>query len=254
MDQQVKIRGFRVEPGEIEAALLSHPDVSEAVVMLRQDSGDKRLAAYWCGAATAGELRAHLRELLPDYMVPSAFVSMEALPLNANGKIDRAALPVPAVATETEIAPRTPVEELIAGIWADLLGLEHCGVEENFFDLGGHSLLATQVISRVRKSFGVELPVRAAFEAPTVAGLAARVEAARGKGAAALPQLEPMATTGERDLSFAAGTDVVHRAVAARQPCLQHSPCASPRRCRSISIACVNAGGKSCDGTRCCAS
>ena len=203
IDQQVKIRGFRVEPGEIEAALLSHPEVREAAVMSVRTRA--RSASRHTGAVspTAARLRAHLRERLPEYMMPAAFVSMEALPLNANGKIDRAALPAPAMPAGTQIAPRTPVEEMIAGIWADLLGFERCGVEENFFELGGHSLLATQVISRVRKSFGVELSVRAAFEAPTMAGLAARVEAARGQSAAALPPLEPQTGASERPISFA---------------------------------------------------
>ena len=159
LDEQVKIRGVRIEPGEIEAALRQQPGVREAVVVAREDApGQKRLVAYVVAerepAPTAGELRTELKAKLPDYMVPSAFVLLEKLPLTPNGKLDRRALPAPEQSRpELEggyVAPRTPLEEVIAGIWADVLHLEQVGVEENFFELGGHSLLATQVIARVR--------------------------------------------------------------------------------------------------------
>jgi acyl carrier protein len=180
-DHQVKVRGFRIELGEIEARLLEHPEVREAVVLAREDApGDKRLVAYYVGAegAEAEALHAHLSKRLPEYMVPAAYVRLEALPLTPNGKVDRRALPAPELASAEEryVAPRTPVEEVLAGIWAEVLRLERVGVEESFFELGGHSLLATRAVSRVREAFGVELPLRAIFESPTVAGLAPQVE------------------------------------------------------------------------------
>ncbi|HEY0018768.1 MAG TPA: amino acid adenylation domain-containing protein, partial [Longimicrobium sp.] len=211
-DFQVKVRGFRIEPGEVEAALLSHPAVREALAMARADGGgEKRLVAYVAAGADeapqAAELRAHLRALLPEYMVPAAFVVLDAFPLTANGKVDRRAFPAPADAGADGaeyVAPRTPVEELLAGIWCEVLGRERVGAHEGFFELGGHSLRATRVISRVRSAFGVDLPVRALFDAPTVAGLAARVEAARGgEGAAELPPLARAAGEGPWPLSFA---------------------------------------------------
>ncbi|HEU0078336.1 MAG TPA: amino acid adenylation domain-containing protein, partial [Longimicrobiaceae bacterium] len=183
-DFQVKIRGFRVEPGEVEAALLGHPALADAAVVARDGAGGvKRLVAYVVAgrssaAPPAGELREFLRERLPEYMVPAAFVALDALPLTSRGKTDRAALPEPEAAGEDgQLAPATPTEEVLAGIFAQVLGTERVGVRDGFFDLGGHSLLATRVASRVRGAFGVELPLRALFEAPTVAGLAARVDA-----------------------------------------------------------------------------
>ncbi|HEY4587776.1 MAG TPA: amino acid adenylation domain-containing protein, partial [Thermoanaerobaculia bacterium] len=185
-DHQVKIRGFRIELGEIEAALASLDGVRDALVMLREDRsdggpGDPRLVAYVVGDAAPETLRAGLRDRLPDYMVPAAFVVLAAFPLIANGKVDRRALPAPEHqrAEGTYLAPRTPVEEVLAGLWAELLGLERAGADDDFFDLGGHSLLATRVKSRLRGAFGVELSLRELFENPTVAGLAARVEAAQ---------------------------------------------------------------------------
>jgi hypothetical protein len=179
VDQQVKLRGFRIEPGEVEAALARHPDV--AVVMREESSGDKRLVAYfvprWEPAPSTGELRGSLRASLPEYMVPSAFVPLEALPLTPSGKLDRRALPSPdRVRPELEsgfVAPRSPVEVLLATIWIGLLGVEPVGIHDNFFALGGHSLLATQVLSRIRALLQVELPLRTIFEVPTIAGLAA---------------------------------------------------------------------------------
>jgi amino acid adenylation domain-containing protein len=181
LDHQVKVRGFRVELGEVEAALLRHPSVAEAVVVAREAAGgDLRLVAYVAGGgvvvAPAAELRALLKESLPEHMIPSAFVTLESLPLTPNGKIDRKALPAPEQSRDelgaTYIAPRTAVEKVLAGIWSEVLGLERVGVADNFFDLGGHSLLATQVVARVREAFEVELPLRRLFEEPTVAGLA----------------------------------------------------------------------------------
>ncbi|GAB4192319.1 MAG: hypothetical protein OHK0022_06410 [Roseiflexaceae bacterium] len=195
-DHQVKIRGFRIELGEIEAVLAQHRSVREAVVLAREDRpGEKRLVAYIVpsqessGDASGLRLEARtlntqhstlktfLQERLPDYMVPSALLVLEALPLTPNGKLDRRALPPPDGQDEPAtrfVAPRTPVEELVAGIWQALLPVEQVGVHDNFFELGGHSLLATQVILRLRAALQVDLPVRTLFEAPTVAALAER--------------------------------------------------------------------------------
>ncbi len=189
-DAQVKIRGFRIEPGEVEAALEALAGVREAVVAVREDApGERRLVAYVVpedGAEVrVAELRERLRERLPEYMVPSVVVALEALPLTPSGKTDRRALPAPgrADAADTFLAPRTPVEEILAGIWAAVLKAERVGVRDDFFALGGHSLVGTQVAARVRDAFRVELPLRALFEAPTVEGLAARVERARAESA-----------------------------------------------------------------------
>jgi amino acid adenylation domain-containing protein len=182
IDQQVKIRGFRVEPAEIENVLKKHPAVQQVVVVPQEDkSGDKRLVAYVVSSKrpAADELRSFLQERLPDYMVPSAVVNLEALPLTRNGKVDVAALPSPdqvaSVAERVVVAPRNPVEEGLVDIWRQVLQLDQIGVQDNFFDLGGHSLLATQVISRVRSTFRVQLPLRSLFDAPTVAGLADQI-------------------------------------------------------------------------------
>ena len=184
MDHQIKLRGFRIEPGEIEAILSEHREILQSVVVAREDiTGDKRLVAYVVAqndaAVTATELREYLKDKLPDYMVPGAFVFLAAMPVTPNGKLDRKALPEPDQdrqgCGQTVAAPRNFVEATIAEIWADILRMERVGIHENFFDLGGHSLKATQVMSRVRHSFGVDLPLRVLFEAPTVAELAARV-------------------------------------------------------------------------------
>ncbi|RYZ33615.1 MAG: non-ribosomal peptide synthetase, partial [Myxococcaceae bacterium] len=212
MDFQVKVRGFRIELGEVEAALGAQAEVRDAVVVVREDvPGDKRLVAYV--VAQAGQtvevtsLRSALKRRLPEYMVPSAFVVLEALPLNASGKVDRKALPKPEAGTERSheyVAPRTETEEVLALLWARLLGVKQVGIQDSFFELGGHSLLATQAMSRIRTAFNVELPLRSLFEAPTVAGLAVAVEAARSTGhALTAPKLEAVARTGREPLSFA---------------------------------------------------
>ncbi len=205
-DHQVKVRGFRIELGEVEAALLRHPAIREAVVVAREDPpGEQRLVAYCAavGRPTQAELRAHLRESLPEPMVPSAFALLDALPLTPNGKVDRAALPSPEARVEDDKAfalPRTPAEEVLAALFAQVLHLDRVAVDQSFFDLGGHSLLAAQLVSRVRAALGVELPLRSLFEHPTVAGTAALVERLRRSGA--LP-IEPAPRDGPLPLSFA---------------------------------------------------
>jgi amino acid adenylation domain-containing protein len=205
LDEQVKVRGFRIELGEIEATILRHDAVEDCVVIARGDAADRRLAAYVVGAVEADELRAHLRRTLPDYMVPADFVSLDAIPVTANGKVDRRALPEPdaAAQAQTYAAPRTPTEEVLAGIWAEVLRLPRVGIHDDFFALGGHSLLVTRVISRARDAFGIELPVRALFEAGTVAELAGRVEALRRADLPQLPPVEPVSRRGALPLSFA---------------------------------------------------
>ncbi|HEX2095690.1 MAG TPA: amino acid adenylation domain-containing protein, partial [Longimicrobiaceae bacterium] len=209
-DEQVKIRGFRIEPGEVEAVLRDHPAVRDAVVVAREDApGDRRLVGYVIPAGEVppvAELRALLRERLPEHMVPAALSVLDAFPLTPAGKIDRRALPAPdgARSGAEYVAPRTPVEEILAGIWAEVLGAERVGVHDNFFELGGHSLLATRVQSRVRTALGVEMPLRALFEAPTVAGLAALLESVRrGEQETALPPLVRVPRDGDLPLSFA---------------------------------------------------
>ncbi|NUO77763.1 MAG: amino acid adenylation domain-containing protein [Lysobacter sp.] len=176
IDHQVKLRGFRIELGEIESVLADHPQVRQAVVICREDRpGDKRLVAYTIGEADGAELRAHARQRLPEYMLPSAYVSLAQYPLTPNGKVDRKALPAPdadALEARAYMAPRNGEEETLARLWAEVLGLERVGIHDDFFDLGGHSLLATQLITRAQKAFGGEIALRTLFEAPTVAGFA----------------------------------------------------------------------------------
>ncbi|HEV3049863.1 MAG TPA: amino acid adenylation domain-containing protein, partial [Longimicrobium sp.] len=210
-DQQVKVRGFRVELGEVESALASHAAIKEAAVIARETgAGDRRLVAYWVPAddaarAESGELRAHLKTRLPEYMVPSAYVRLERLPLTANGKLDRRALPEPeAVASESRpVAPRTQTEEILAQIWAEVLRVDSVSVDDDFFALGGHSLLATRLLSRVQSALGVILPLRALFEGPTVGELAARVDALRQGGARVLPPIVRVDRDRPLPLSFA---------------------------------------------------
>jgi amino acid adenylation domain-containing protein len=183
LDTQVKLRGFRIELGEIEAALLSEPSVAQAVVVAREEAAGKRLVAYVVphqdAASDISELRRHLQQKLPDYMVPAALVWLDRLPLTPNGKLDRNALPAPDRHRETDYQPpRNPVETVLAGLFAEVLGLDRVGVNDNFFELGGHSLLAMQLVSHVRAAVGVTLPVRVIFMGPTVAEVAVHVEEA----------------------------------------------------------------------------
>ena len=203
-DAQLKLRGFRIEPGEIEAALARHASVAQAAVIAREDTpGHKRLVAYVVGrsgeSVDAPELRAHVGRCLPDYMVPSAFVILDHLPLTPNGKLDRKALPAPEPMAASERAPRTPQEEILCGLFAEVLGLQRVGIDDNFFALGGHSLLATRLISRIRATLDVELPIRALFEAPSVELLVKRID----EGHAGRPPLRALARPREIPLSFA---------------------------------------------------
>jgi acyl carrier protein len=184
-DQQVKIRGFRVEPGEIEAQLAKHAEVTEALVLAREDvPGDKRLVAYLVPregvAMTVEELRAHLKSTLPEYMVPSAFVVLERMPLTPNGKLDRRALPTPeldAYVSRDYQAPQGAVEEIVAAIWQELLGVERVGRNDNFFELGGHSLLGMKLAVKLAAQFDASMSVAAIFRCPTVRELADLLQA-----------------------------------------------------------------------------
>jgi hypothetical protein len=192
VDHQVKVRGFRIELGEIEAALASHPGVREAAVVAREDvAGEKRLVAYYTAwnpnekATGVGELRSHLSGKLPDYMVPAAYVRLEGMPLTANGKLDRKALPLPegdAYAVRGYEAPQGELETRLAAIWADVLKMDRVGRNDNFFELGGHSLLAMQVMARIRHIFNLELAVRSIFDEPTIAGLAGELPKVQALG------------------------------------------------------------------------
>lgn len=186
-DYQVKIRGFRIELAEIEAHLLQYRGVSDAAVLAREDRpGDKRLVAYVVGpqsntnnSSLADELREYLKSTLPAFMVPASIVVLDAMPLNNNGKINRSALPVPDRSGSPAyqyVGPSNPIEEQLVNIWVEVLNVRRVGVNDSFFDLGGHSLLATQVVSRIRKTFGVELSLRVFFESPTVASIAKGIQ------------------------------------------------------------------------------
>ena len=204
VDAQVKLRGFRIEPGEIEAVLMRHAAVAQAAVIAREDApGNKRLIGYVVPRAGTAidvtQLRAHVAGVLPDYMVPSGFVVLDALPLTPNGKLDRRALPEPELAPKVVRPARTPQEELLCALFAEVLGLSRVGIDDNFFELGGHSLLAMRLISRIRASLDAELGIRSLFEAPTVAGLA---KALPGAGAARAP-LRAVARPQEIPLSYA---------------------------------------------------
>ncbi|HEX2762572.1 MAG TPA: amino acid adenylation domain-containing protein [Allosphingosinicella sp.] len=182
LDGQVKLRGYRIELGEIEAALGSLPGISRSVAAVREDTpGDQRLVAYVVPTANSGtdvdSLRAALQRRLPEYMIPSAIVPIGELPLTPSGKLDRAALPVPLSAARPCSPPTTETQKAIAALWTDILGTEHFGIDDNFFDLGGHSLLAARIISRIRKDFGITIPLKSLFLAPTVRGLASEIDA-----------------------------------------------------------------------------
>src|SRR5262249_37728474 len=171
-DHQVKLRGFRIEPGEIEAALTGHASVAQAAVIAREDHpGDRRLVAYVVGASEQhpepAELRAHVGKALPDYMVPSAVVVLERVPLTANGKVDRAGLPAPEVKSGLGRLPRSAQEEVLSGLIAEVLGLERVGIDDNFFALGGDSIVSIQLVSRARKA-GLIITPRAVFQHQTV--------------------------------------------------------------------------------------
>jgi amino acid adenylation domain-containing protein len=198
IDDLVKVRGFRVELGEVEAVLSKHPQINQAVAkVFGQSAREKYLVAYFVPiqgqTLTVEQLRSFIQDRLPEYMIPSAFVQMESFPLTSNGKVNRRALSEPTNSrpelAQTFVAPRTPTEEILAGIWGDVLGLEQVGIYDNFFNLGGHSLLATQVISLTRKAFKIELPLRSLFESPAIASLARIVEAATQQEL--LPEIVP---------------------------------------------------------------
>ncbi len=212
VDNQVKIRGFRIEPGEVDTVLAGHPMVTRSAVIVRESEGDraagevsKQLIAYVVvdGHGSHDEITADLRgfvaDRLPEFMVPAAFVVLDRLPLTANGKVDRAALPAPVFGSEVYRAPRTAEEELLAGIFAEVLEVERVGIDDDFFDLGGHSLKATRLIGRVRRAFGAEVPIRAVFDYPTVAQLVAHV----GTGERVRPRVEPAVRPERLPLSYA---------------------------------------------------
>jgi amino acid adenylation domain-containing protein len=212
-DQQVKLRGFRIELGDIEAALVKHPSVQESVVILREDQPDEaRLVAYVVLKAlpriTGGDLRDYLKTKLPDYMVPAFFVEMLTLPMTPNGKINRRALPAPdpirADVEEAFVAPRNPLEEIVAGVWARLLGLERVGIYDELFELGAHSLMVTRAAARLRDHFNVELPLRCFFDSPTVAHLAEALETTLQRGRHVdLKPIKPVPRAFDLPLSFA---------------------------------------------------
>ena len=226
-DFQVKIRGYRIELGEIEARLVQHPAVREAVVLAREDGSGKRLVAYTTGAPDAGDpgaeaLRRHLSAGLPEYMVPVAYVRLDALPLTANGKLDRKALPAPedgAYAAHGYVAPVGETEAQLARIWADVLGIARVGRHDNFFELGGHSLLAMRMISRLRQKLGVDVALTELFARPVLAEFAEAV----GEGAQSpLPPITVGRSRRTAAIVFRAAAVVVPGADGGRQPSLSH--------------------------------
>ena len=222
-DDQVKIRGFRIEPGEIETVLAEHPAVLQAVVVPRDNGpSGKQLVAYVVaergGSPEVADLRRHLGAHLPEYMVPAAFVVLDALPLTQSGKLDRRELPAPRRAGKTYRGPRTPQEELLCELFAELLSLERVGIDDDFFELGGHSLLATRLVSRVRARLGVELAIRAVFEAPTVAELSQRLR----DGAYSPHRADPPAASRAAAAIFCTGEVVVPGSAGGSVGDLQH--------------------------------
>ncbi|MBN3951615.1 MAG: amino acid adenylation domain-containing protein [Nostoc sp. NMS7] len=212
IDNQVKIRGFRIELGEIETVLSQYPHVLASCAIAREDiPGDKRLVAYIVPQKeqtfTVSELRSFLKSKLPEYMVPSAIVILEGLPLTSNGKVDRHALPAPDLHSQLSdkyVAPRNQIEEILSGIWAQVLKVERVGIHDNFFELGGHSLLATQIISRIPEAFGTSLPLRSLFKSPTVAQLSEVISSELQTGSSlVLPAILPVSTRLDIPLSWA---------------------------------------------------
>jgi hypothetical protein len=200
MDNQVKLRGIRIELSEIESILNEHPLLKEAVATVRETSPESpQLIAYVTGSEIrvpgTTELRRYLKSRVPDYMIPSLFVVLEAMPLLPNGKVDRSALPIlepdQMVAEHAFVGPRNKNEEKLASMWRDLLGIERIGIDRNFFELGGHSLLGMQLLARIRRTFEIDLPVRRLFEEPTIAGLMVEIERARANGIGIQPRSIP---------------------------------------------------------------
>ena len=208
----MKLRGFRIELGEVEKALNGHPGVVHAVVAVQGEGAGKRLVAYVVldpeREPSRSDLRSFLQDRLPEYMIPAAFVPMRSLPLNPSGKVDHKALPAPeqsALSQESGfVPPGTPEEEILASIWSQVLGVKRIGKHDNFFELGGHSLLATQIMSRLPKTFHVELPIRVLFENPTVGELASCVrEAMLASRGIQRPAIEPASRDHPLPLSYA---------------------------------------------------
>jgi acyl carrier protein len=196
-DHQVKIRGFRIELGEIAAQLQAHPWVREAAVIARPGPSGQRLLGYvTCHSDHDGDvvdvLKQHLRKTLPDYMVPGSLSVLDALPLTVNGKLDQARLPEQSQRTRSFVPPSTEIEQQLAAIWAELLGVERVGKSDDFFELGGHSLLVTQVLSRVQRQFGVTLQLRSVFESSTLQGVALRIADASATSTSPESQLDAL--------------------------------------------------------------
>ena len=239
MDGQVKVRGHRIELGEIESRLRSHATLQDAAVKVHErGASDQRLVAYVVGRegqeVSASALRAHLRGTLPDFMVPSLFVSLDALPLSPNGKLDRKALPDPTPADDegSGVAPTTPTEELLVSLWSGVLGRASVGVHDDFFALGGHSLAATQLLSRVSEALRVEMPLRALFEAPPPARFAERVEGVRVRERAVLQPAPRASGSTEFPLSYSQQRMWFHHQLSPRAPLTTSPGPSCPRRAR----------------------
>ena len=240
-DEQVKIRGFRIEPGEVAAALSRQPGVAQAVVVAREDQpGQKQLVGYIVPAEGSAPdqlaLRRALAAALPDYMVPAAIMPIERVPLTPNGKLDRRALPAPQFVSRSTRAPRTPQEQILAGLFCDVLGLPGIGIDDNFFDMGGHSLLATRLVSRIRATLGVELAIRTVFDAPTIAALAERLTGAAAARMALAVQARPACLAAV----LCAAPSLVPASPGGTERHLQHSVRAAAAGCPG----CVRAAGR----------